>query len=58
VGLKYPQLYEYNGKVVGGFLRAFVNSAPAAWKTELCVAFKSNFGTSGFPAAARNGSCD
>jgi hypothetical protein len=58
VDLKYPQLYEYNGKVVGGFLRAFVNSAPAAWKTELCVAFKSNFGTSGFPAAARNGSCD
>ena len=50
--------YSYDGKIAGGFIRAFVLNAPPAWKTELCNAFKNNFGTNGFPAAARTGSCD
>jgi len=56
--LKYPETYQYDGKVAGSFLRAFVLHAPPAWKAELCIAFKNNFGTSGFPTVARTGSCD
>lgn len=56
--LKYPELYDYDGKVAGSFLRAFVLSAPSNWKAELCNAFKNNFGTRGFPTSARQGSCD
>jgi len=56
--LEYPEIYEYDGKVVGSFLRAFILSAPADWKAELCIKFKENFGTEGFPTVARTGSCD
>lgn len=56
--LNFPELYEYDGKVAGSFLRAFVLSAPNDWKAELCNAFRDNFGTHGFPSAARKGSCD
>jgi hypothetical protein len=56
--LSYSEAYSYDGKVIGGFLRSFVLNAPSAWKTELCRALKDNFGTSGFPIAARTGSCD
>jgi hypothetical protein len=56
--LVYPEIYEYDGKVVGSFLRAFILSAPADWKAELCIKFKENFGTEGFPTVARTGVCD
>jgi hypothetical protein len=50
--------FEYDGKVAGAFLASFVVNAPPAWKAPLCSAFKKNFGTSGFPPAARAVSCD
>ncbi len=50
--------YTRNGQIAGGFLRAFVLRAPANLKSELCTAFKNNFGTHGFPTVARTGSCD
>lgn len=56
--LSDAELYTRDGKVAGGFLHAFVKNAPAAWKAELCTSFKNNFGLSGFPEAARTGSCD
>lgn len=52
------QIFQRDGKITGAFLRAFVNNAPVAWKSDLCTAFKKNFSTTGFPAAARDGSCD
>jgi hypothetical protein len=52
------EIFERDGKITGAFLRAFVQNAPAAWKVDLCSALKKNFGTSGFPQAARDGSCD
>jgi len=57
-GLSRAAVFERDGKIAGAFLRAFVMNAPASWKTDLCSAFKKNFGTSGFPTAARDGSCD
>ena len=56
--LSYSETYAYDGKVIGGFLRVFVQNAPATVKSELCNALKNNFGTAGFPTAARVGSCD
>jgi hypothetical protein len=56
--LSFSETYAYDGKVIGGFLRVFVQNAPAAWKSELCNALKNNFGTAGFPSVARAGSCD
>jgi len=56
--LVYPELYEYDGKVIGSFLRAFILSAPADWRAELCIKFKENFGTEGFPTVARTGVCN
>jgi hypothetical protein len=56
--LEVDAAYTRNGKVAGGFLRAFVLAAPAKYKAELCTAFKNNFGIHGFPTAARTGSCD
>jgi hypothetical protein len=56
--LDFLDAYSRDGKVIGGFLRVFVQNAPTAWKSELCNALKNNFGTEGFPTLARNGSCD
>ncbi len=56
--LTTAQSYERNGKIAGGFLRAFVLRAPTKLKGELCTAFKNNFGIHGFPQLARTGSCD
>lgn len=52
------EIFERDGKIIGAFLRAFVMNAPTAWNTDLCSSLKKNFGSSGFPTAARNGSCD
>jgi hypothetical protein len=56
--LTTDESYERNGKIAGGFLRAFVLRAPTKLKGELCTAFKNNFGIHGFPQLARTGSCD
>jgi hypothetical protein len=56
--LSWSTAYEYDGKVLGGFIHAFIVNAPATWKTELCIAFINNFGDRGFPAAARTGTCN
>lgn len=56
--LPRTEVFARDGKIIGAFLRAFVIHAPAAWKTDLCSALKKNFGTSGYPTAARDGSCD
>jgi hypothetical protein len=54
--LSPSELYEYDGRVIGSFLRAFVLSAPSEIKPELCIEFKNNFGLDGFPTEARQGS--
>ena len=56
--LSFAEEYSRNGKITGGFIRVFVQNAPTAWKTQLCAAFKANFGLDGFPEIARTGSCD
>lgn len=56
--MDFADTYVRDGKIAGGFIRAFVLNAPAAWKGELCNAFKNNFGKEGFPDIARAGSCD
>lgn len=56
--VSFSERYAHDGKVAGAFLRAFALNAPQAWKKELCSAFTKNFGTAGFPEAARTGACD
>jgi hypothetical protein len=56
--LSWSAAYEYDGKILGGFIHAFIVNAPAAWKPELCIAFINNFGDRGFPAAARTRTCN
>ena len=56
--LTYADAYTRDGQIIGGFLRVFIQNAPTTWKTELCNAFRGNFGASGFPDSARTGVCD
>lgn len=58
ISMTREEIFQRDGKITGAFLRAFVNNAPVAWKADLCTAFRKNFGTTGFPTAARDGSCD
>ena len=48
---------EYDGGITSGFIEAFITNAPAAWKDELCNAFKNNFGITGFNSTARTAAC-
>ncbi len=49
--------FKYDGGITSGFIEAFIKNAPAAWKSELCNAFKNNFGTIGFSETARKAAC-
>lgn len=44
----------YDGMVSGAFINSFVANMPGDWRASLCENFKANFGTDGFPTAARS----
>lgn len=39
------------------FIRALIKNVPAAWQSTMCSKFIDNFGSNGFPVAARDGVC-
>lgn len=45
--------YEYDGKIAGAFLNSFIQNLPTAWRPTVCQKTIANFGSVGFPAAAR-----
>lgn len=49
--------WAHQGKFTGAFLHAIVKGMPSTMRSTLCTKLDANFGTGGFPTAAREGVC-